>query len=413
MRIHSLWVSNFKSFRDLRIERLGNFTVLVGANASGKSNFIQIFRFLRDIASHGLVNAVSLQGGADYLTNTNIAPPRTLSIGLTYDPDLVLDRREIGIPLLIGIPEIRYEFSIRFPQKGGFHVCSDRLEKKLEFFELAEKGARIKKGEGKSVLSNRKGRIDYKLHGPEGLPLQESEIVPAFLREEDIGENSLLLESPFFGFVHRLDRLFARIAIYNFDPRIPKDRITMTGKTDLEEDGSNLAIGLKPLLEDGEKRRKFSNLIRDLLPFIEEIEVEKFSDRSLLLKLKERYSKGAFVPASFISDGTLNLIAMVVALYFEDKAFIIIEEPERSIHPLLIPRVLAMMKEASEKKQILVTTHHPEIVRNADLDSIFLSSRDPEGFSTIIRPGEKEEVKTFLRQEIGIDDLFRHDLLGI
>lgn len=413
MRIRSLWVSNFKSFRELRVDHLGNFTVLVGANASGKSNFVQIFRFLRDIANHGLVNAVSLQGGADYLANANVPPPRTLGIGLTYDPDLVLDLRETGIPVLIRIPEVAYEFSIRFPQKGGFRVCSDRLEKKLEFFEPAEKGAHKPRGEGKSILSNRNGRVTYELYRPEGVPLKESDIIPSILREERIGENSLLLESPFFGFAHRLDRFFDRIAIYNFDPRLPKNQISTTGKTDLEEDGSNLAIGLRPLLEDREKRRKLSNLIKDLLPFIEEIEVEKVSDRSLLLKLKEIYSKGTFVPASFISDGTLILIAIVVALYFENKSFIILEEPERSIHPLLIPRVVAMMKESSERKQLLVTTHHPEIVKNADPDDILLSSRDREGFSNIVRPAEKEAVKTFLRQEIGIDELFRNDLLGI
>ncbi|WP_456439167.1 AAA family ATPase, partial [Caldithrix abyssi] len=59
-------VKNFKSFDHLNIE-LSNFNVVIGPNASGKSNFVQIFRFLKDIEQLGLENAVSLQGGVEYL----------------------------------------------------------------------------------------------------------------------------------------------------------------------------------------------------------------------------------------------------------------------------------------------------------------------------------------------------------
>jgi AAA15 family ATPase/GTPase len=62
MRITELSVSNFRSFERLDLE-LNTFNVLIGANASGKSNFVEIFKFLRDIAKHGLQNAVSMQGG--------------------------------------------------------------------------------------------------------------------------------------------------------------------------------------------------------------------------------------------------------------------------------------------------------------------------------------------------------------
>jgi len=65
--IRRLRVENFKSFKQLDLE-LGDFNVVIGANASGKSNLVQIFRFLRDIGQHGLENAVSLQGGIGKMT---------------------------------------------------------------------------------------------------------------------------------------------------------------------------------------------------------------------------------------------------------------------------------------------------------------------------------------------------------
>ncbi|MEE9165369.1 MAG: AAA family ATPase, partial [Nitrospinota bacterium] len=61
-------ISNFKSFKDLEIE-LGKFNILIGSNASGKSNFLQIFKFLKDINNSGLNNALQMQGGVEYLRN--------------------------------------------------------------------------------------------------------------------------------------------------------------------------------------------------------------------------------------------------------------------------------------------------------------------------------------------------------
>jgi predicted ATPase len=66
MQIKNIKVSNFKSFEEVGIE-LRRFNVLIGANASGKSNFINILQFLKDIVENGLDNAISMQGGVDYI----------------------------------------------------------------------------------------------------------------------------------------------------------------------------------------------------------------------------------------------------------------------------------------------------------------------------------------------------------
>ncbi|MFB3924615.1 MAG: AAA family ATPase [Syntrophales bacterium] len=411
--ISSLELSNFKSFRKLKIDHLGALNVLIGTNASGKSNFIQVFRFLRDVADHGLGNAVSMQGGPEYIRNANLPSSEPLSISISYNPDLSLLPPDKDRTMVIRVPSVTYEFMIRFRKGKRFAVTRDRLSSRLEFYSIAgkDKGTRI--GDGISILEHRGEKIDYRLSVPEGIPLQNGDIFPALLKSERIGTDTLLLEKSLFGFAHRLDRFSDRIAFYNFDPKLPKGSAAIAGKAELEEDGRNLAICLEKLMGDRDRKRKFSNLVKDILPFIKDIEVEKVTDQTLLVKLREIYSGGARIPAPFISDGTFNIIALVIVLYFEDKDFVIMEEPERSIHPLLISKVIGMMKDASERKQILLTTHHPEIVKYAELENVFFSSRDKEGFSTIIRPAEKEEVKTFLRHDLGMEDLFRQDLLGL
>ncbi len=56
MNIKNIKVTNFKSFKELDVN-LGNFNVLIGSNASGKSNFVQIFEFLRDIVRNPMISA--------------------------------------------------------------------------------------------------------------------------------------------------------------------------------------------------------------------------------------------------------------------------------------------------------------------------------------------------------------------
>src|SRR5215204_928947 len=82
MTIQKIKASNFKSFDELEVE-LRPLNIVVGANAAGKSNFLEIFRFLRDCSELGFENAISLQGGMDYLANLKIGASRPVYLELT------------------------------------------------------------------------------------------------------------------------------------------------------------------------------------------------------------------------------------------------------------------------------------------------------------------------------------------
>jgi len=416
MAIKRIRVKNFKSFKDLEVE-LGKFNLLIGANASGKSNFIRIFEFLRDIVKHGLDNAISMQGGSEYLRNINIGPSEDFSLEVVSDQAFreFIPTREKGI-LRMKTFETIYKFTINFNKRGsGFKIVEDKITQKCKFFRLERQKGKLQEkeelGEGEILFSNVKGKLKVDTKLPEGLTITEDYLFPRFSREENLQSKKLLMEFPLFRFMPSSEAIFGSISIYDFDPKLPKKAVPITGKMELEENGENLAIVLKNILEDKEKERKLSNLVRDLLPFVNKLDIEKFADKSLLFKLEEVYAQKQYLPAPLISDGTINITDLIIALYFEKKLLTIIEEPERNIHPSLISGVVQMLKEASQKKQIIVTTHNPEMVRHTDLESILLISRDKEGFSTISRPFEKEEVKTFLQNEIGIEELYVQDLL--
>jgi predicted ATP-dependent endonuclease of OLD family len=87
------------------------------------------------------------------------------------------------------------------------------------------------------------------------------------------------------------------------------------------------------------------------------------------------------------------------------------EEIERNIHPSLISYIINMIKGDIKDKQVIITTHSPEVLKYSGLDNIFFVSRNKEGFSYIYKPADKETVKIFLQNEIGIDELYIQNLI--
>ena len=85
MAITKLTVENFKSFDKLEVE-LRPFNIVVGSNASGKSNFLDVFRFLRDIEATSLEDAIGIRGGgADALRNFNLDDNQVLRFSVETD----------------------------------------------------------------------------------------------------------------------------------------------------------------------------------------------------------------------------------------------------------------------------------------------------------------------------------------
>jgi len=412
MAITNLTVSNFKSFKHLDL-KLGRFNVVIGANASGKSNFVEIFKFLKTLERENLDDAVSLHGGATALTNLRLGCGHPLEMSIASDQQDTWagwEATEVyetmyGFSLQIGSPQDRIVIKDdRFTQRFQAAIGDEGVEVTL--------GIVMSEGMRKAVMSpsdvleriKEKGKLSSFLTIQKLFKLVQAKTVDALLLHH--GFSGLL------GFLGLSDILLPDIGVYDIDPRAVKRPHEIAGITRLEENGENLALVLKHVLADPEKSRKFHNLLRYMLPFAMEVGTEQYLGESVLLKLREEYYKDGLL-ANLLSDGTVDVVALITALFFEDKDVVIIEEPERNVHPRIISGLLELMKDASRNKQIIVTTHSPEVVKHAGLENLLLISRDKEGFSTISRPAEKEAVKIFLQHDLGLDDLFVQDLLAV
>ena len=120
MKITRIDVKNFKSFSD-EILVIKDLTILIGANASGKSNTISLIRFLSNIINYGIDDAISLMGGIEYLKNASSSEKD--NIYLKYDLDFSDDNFHLSSKsrssTYLCLRRIVIEFEIHSAKKGG------------------------------------------------------------------------------------------------------------------------------------------------------------------------------------------------------------------------------------------------------------------------------------------------------
>jgi predicted ATPase len=404
MKISRLRAQNFKSFDTVDVE-LGDLNVFIGANASGKSNFLSILTFLRDIARDGLEDAVSMQSGLiELLRNVQIGGEQPTDICVEMGHGL----SDPGAPPEFGLQAglrsesatmsgFRYELGLQHDE-SDFWIGEERVKWAGYFRESNEPsgdGAFDVRATDRESLKENGARS-----ASNGTPIGKGSTF----------KTSLLQKESVWSILAR--EIFSRFRVFDFGSgRVGAEGASQKGRSQLEADGRNVALVLRRLLKNEEKRRKFLNLATALLPFVEDLDVVRFGGQSLLMTLQESHAEGQYLPSSLLSEGTIRVVALLVALYFENKRIMAFEEPTISLHPKLISQLMQMMKEVSEEKQVLITTHNPEVIRHVDLDDVYLVSRDEDGFSQISKPADKTEVRTFLENDLGIDDLFVQNLL--
>lgn len=444
MLINSIKLSNFKNFEDVEV-KLGKMNVIVGANASGKSNFLQALKFLRDIKDFGIDNAISMQGGIEYLRNMQLKDNKVTKISVSFIPkEGRIIEKFANDTIFLDYSMITYTIEITTKSSDEYEILKEEFiydtnikiaKLKINFFEtiLNEKILNeatnfralqfiLSAHENKATLLNPvkpDEKIAVDLSDGNTMVINNYKVNPfstsyQFSLPFDIfygaynPNNKTLLER----FYDVLPMYFLDFSIYDFELKKAKQSTPITGKMQLEENGENLALVLKNILADKEKQRQFSNLLTDILPFIKGLNTEKFYDKSLSFKIQEIYNASSHLPSSLLSDGTIAVTAIIVALFFEHKNLAIFEEPEHGVHPALIAKLMQNFYDASEKKQVIITTHSPEILKHIkNLDDLLFVSRNEKGFGQITKPIEQEMVKAFLENELGIDQLFTQNLL--
>ena len=412
MKITKIKAENFKSYKNIEI-KLNNLNFIIGGNASGKSNYVNLLKFFNDIIYYGIDDAILLQGGIKYLLNSNCR--KNSSIKLNFEISFqkeqqttvklfTIDNKKIYLP-----STLKYFLQIKPNEKGdGYKISNEKLEIKFEHLEnkngeinlIDSYTLKISKDSNKKIQDN----FNTKQKKEDNDFINMNYIVKFIERE------GLLLNN-FFSTVGLLYGYNSKIKIYNFDVNLLKSPSNIVARSELEENGSNLVNIIQQLLKTKAKKEKLNKILRIILPFIDDIKIENNVNKSVFFKVKESYNKKEF-PSYMLSDGTVNILAVIVALYFQNNDdIIVLEEPERNIHPKLLSILVTILEDVSSDRQIFITTHNPFIIKEANLNDVLLVSRDSSGVSKISKIVDDKNIKTFLENDLGIEDLFVDGIL--
>ena len=386
----------FKNFKDANLE-LGAFTLLVGTNASGKSNIRDAFRFL-----HGISRGYSLAE----------------IIGEKWIEGGVLQWRGIRG----GTREVTFESRSSFELKLLFSV-KDKTHKRFFFYRIEVEADRsgkaprvigehlvnfgLIKGDGRT-LTNRdptKEEFIFNSHPKENPPIQKDvNFLKVRVQKKAPGRDptlSFLSQTPILSqFIERRNiqasfRETARLAMDALSSMrfldLSPDAMRMPsipGQTILGDRGENLSSVLQAICEDSERKQTLLQWVRELTPMdAKDFEFPSDFTGKILLTLVEE--NGQRISAYSASDGTLRFLGIIAALLGPEPArFYFIEELENGIHPTRLHLLLELIERQvySRNIQIVATTHSPQLLR-------LLSPKSLPDASLIYRLPDRQDAK--------------------
>jgi predicted ATPase len=417
------------SYRSLRhvSQSLSRFHVLVGANASGKSTFLDVVGFLSDLARAGLVAAVE---GDARLAVAHRAPDAKQLVWMRAG-----DRFELAIEM--AIPEdrrkllkngksdtCRYEVAIEVA--GELCVCNETFwlkppdvaaappHQREMFPELALVPEHIVHLPRKQAPQGWRKVIS---RGEEPDRVTFSSEVGAWNNPFRLGTDRAALASlpedeerfPIATWFRRLLLEGVQRVVLSSDAM---RRPSAPGRTKTYlPDGSNLPHVVHRLeTEQPERLKQWVAHIREALPDVDTITTrEREEDRHRYLVI--RYASGLEAPSWLVSDGTLRLLALTALAYAPDLSGVyLIEEPENGIHPRAVETVVQSLSSVYDS-QVLVATHSPVVVSQAKAESILCFARTPEGATDVVRGPEHPRLKEW-KGEVDLGTLLASGVLG-
>ena len=369
--ITRLAVAGYRSLRDVKLA-LGPLSLVTGPNGSGKSSLYRALRLLADVAQGRVVGSLAAEGG---LSSTLWAGPEKLSRAMKAGEQPVQGtRRSQPISLRLGFAgeDYGYAIDLGLPVSPSSRFGLDP-EIKVEAVWTGEVLTRL------ALIAERRGRKARVRTAKDGTWRDSWDQLSSF---DSFVTNSA---DPEDGLELLLLRERMRKWRFYDDLRTDKDspaRRPQVGTFTpiLASDGSDLAAAIETIFEIGDADA-LDDAVADAfagarISVGERFEVE-MQQPGLLRPLK----------AAELSDGTLRYLLLVAALLSpRPPELMILNEPERSLHPDLLAPLARLMSKASQDSQIVVITHAPELVAalsgNSSVQQILLEKELGE---TVVR----------------------------
>lgn len=372
MPLKKLTIRGFKSIASLEDFELGNLNVLIGANGSGKSNFVDFFRMLRAMTDEALVKFVNQQGGGDGFFFLGPQYTKQISARLVYS-------------------EFAYEFEMEPTATSELLISNEQA--------LAFMPDEINRQKQKTVQypTFSKGLRESSLHALA----------------------DLYSELPFDERIHTVLEIFNalnKMTIYHFhDTSLTAPMRREHSVRDweyLRPDAANIAAYLLYLSQNNPQAYALiRDTVRQIAPFFDDFMLRPTTrgpEELVRLEWKQRGSDFPFQPYQ-LSDGTIRFICLATALLQPNlPSTIVIDEPELGLHPVAIALLAAMIQSAATKTQIIVSTQSPTLLDHFAPEDVIVVNRY-QGQSTFQRLNS-EQLKEWL-DEYTIGELWQKNVV--
>lgn len=364
--IRRVAIDGYKSLRNVNLE-LQRLTIVLGPNASGKSNLFDALHLLsRMVTSRSLSDAFEDHRG-DPLEAFTFSEGglsgllRQEQARFTIEVDVELSKATIertedfvkSYRLSDGkqhksVTEhmLRYKISVGItPKTGVLRVLDESLE------PLVQEGEQLRPSERRRpFLSQENNRLRLRMEG-QARPM-----------EYEIGLSYTILSQPVYPphYPHlvALREELSRWQFYYFEPRQMREENPVKETSSLTPAGGDLAAFYYTLQHKNPSQ--FDNLVRalqTLVPSVQALTVELTEEGKVRLAIQEH---NVSFSAKVISEGTLRLLGLLALLSPTNPATVVgFEEPENGVHPQRLKLIGDLLNNASEHKQVLVNTHSP------------------------------------------------------
>ncbi|MFM6309879.1 MAG: AAA family ATPase [Dolichospermum sp.] len=388
-------LANFKSYNTSRLP-LGALTVLIGANAAGKSNALEGLRLLSWLAQGQKLSSIQ------YAVNSAEAVVRGRVNDLCYH-----GQSSFTIGCRLDIPEwneLNITLSVR---DGELHISSERItdSKNTVLYELDQPSQGINTDVGVAYNNFTRGQnkpritcsdqiaIFVQLDSPGRFDVKyekSQKIIP-----ETVREYQRVLQNILF-----LDPIPAKMREYSF-------------KSDqrLQEDGKNLSSVLYRLWQNQpENQQTILNFIQSLPEqAIDGLDFLIGPRDEVMVRLAETFGDNRrYYEAALLSDGTLRVLAIAAAmLSATEGSLVVIEEIDNGVHPNRAKHLLASIRDIAERRKlrVLLSTHNPALMDalpDVALGDVVFCFRDPQGRnkgnSRLVRLRDMDDYSSLILQ---------------
>ncbi len=367
-----------RRFRSIPAETVifDNPTFLVGENGSGKSNLRDAIDFMAEAMSSPLQSVFQRRGG--------ISVVRNRTPGRGYPPNLGL-AAVLG-PLNGEIEQARYGFEVAAAANYGFKVVREEC---IVYFH-----------------GGRKAWFD---RGADAFRSNVGGLKPA-IEPASLGLPIIGGEASFAPVL----RTLAAMRSYSIEPSQLRRLQDRDGGTGLKADGSNAASVLQEIASQApQDLTQIHELLAEIAPHTTKVEpVERGSKLGLEFTQEWGPQRMTF-EASSMSDGTLRALGLLIAAYQHPApTVLLIEEPEATIHAGAVGVVHDILRAASQKVQVVVTTHSPDLLDAKWIQDSNLRMVTWHEGATHVTPVSDASRRVLREHMLGAGELLRSNALS-